>query len=161
MSARGSRAHPEDAPLVLPMTHADLPAVHAIAEACFATPWPAKVFREELERPWAHLRVLRPAHGRPICAFANFWLVRDEVHLHNVATHPDEREKGHARALMDDMLRIARQRRAEVVVLEVRRSNDAAIRLYRSLGFSPVGVRPRYYSDNDEDALVMVHHLLS
>ena len=74
----------------------------------------------------------------------------------NVATAPQHRRRGVARAVMEELLARGRHRRCSLATLEVRRSNEAAIGLYRSLGFRSVGVRPNYYVDEKEDALVMV-----
>jgi ribosomal-protein-alanine N-acetyltransferase len=73
-----------------------------------------------------------------------------------VATHADARRRGHAARLVSHVVDFARRHTCRYVALEVRRSNDAAIRLYRAHGFRPVGVRPRYYSDDGEDAIVML-----
>ncbi len=110
--------------------------------------------RAELERPWARLWVAREAaHG--VVAFVVAWHVTDEIHLLNVATRSDRRRRGIARAMLEALIAHAREVRARHVLLEVRRSNVAAIGLYRSLGFFAMGVRARYYPD-DEDAVEMV-----
>jgi [ribosomal protein S18]-alanine N-acetyltransferase len=110
--------------------------------------------RAELERPWARLWVAREA-GYGVVAFAVAWHVTDEIHLLNVATRTDRRRRGVARALLDALVAYAREVKARHVLLEVRRSNAPAIALYRSLGFFAMGVRARYYPD-DEDAVEMV-----
>lgn len=137
------------------MLSSDLSAVERIAERCFPVPWTRQEFEKELKRDYAVLRVLRPALGEPVCAFANYWHIGDELQLMNVATLPEHQRRGHGRALMIDLVQIARERRAKLVTLEVRRSNTAARTLYDSFGFRELGVRPRYYSDNGEDAIVM------
>jgi ribosomal-protein-alanine N-acetyltransferase len=137
------------------MLATDVDVVGLIARECFPVPWTRDEFEKELSRPYAHLRVLRPALGAPICAFMNFWCIGDEVQLMNVATLPQDRQKGYGRALMADLVQTARERRASLVTLEVRRSNGAARSLYRAFGFTDQGIRPRYYSDNGEDAVVM------
>ena len=111
---------------------------------------------EELEREWAYLEVLRERQkdGRSrVVAFCNYWLVRDEVHLLNIATHPDRRRNGHARALMSHVVDFAARHRCRYVTLEVRRSNQGAIDLYRQFAFQAVGIRPKYYVEDQEDAL--------
>lgn len=133
----------------------DIEAVMQIEAAAHPLPWSPRVFLEELSRPQAHIDLLRRRGDGLVVAFINFWAVLDEVHLLNVATHPAERRKGHARTVMAHMLDWARQQRCRLVMLEVRRSNDAARALYGSLGFVSVGVRPGYYADNREDALLM------
>jgi|HubBroStandDraft_1064217.scaffolds.fasta_scaffold19431_2 ribosomal-protein-alanine N-acetyltransferase len=110
--------------------------------------------RAELERPWARLWVAREA-GDGVVAFVVAWHVTDEIHLLNVATRSDRRRRGIARAMLQGLIAHAREVRARHVLLEVRRSNVAAIGLYRTLGFFAMGVRARYYPD-DEDAVEMV-----
>jgi ribosomal-protein-alanine N-acetyltransferase len=143
-------------PMVAPMTRLDLDEVCGIAEASFPVPWTRQVFEEELSRPFAALRVLRPTASSGISAFVSVWIVRDELHVLNLATHPAVRRRGYALTLMDDVLRWAQAQGVRYVTLEVRRSNAAAIRLYRALSFESIGIRPRYYADNDEDAIVMM-----
>jgi len=147
-------------PVILPMLAADLGAVERIAERCFPVPWSRAEFEKELRRDYAVLRVLRPSLDEPVCAFANYWHIGDELQLMNVATLPEMQRRGHGSALLADLIQIARERAAKLVTLEVRRSNDAARALYASYGFSELGVRQRYYSDNGEDALVMHLELL-
>ena len=92
-------------------------------------------------------------------AFVNYWLVRDEVHVLNVATHPEARRQGHAARLLEHVIAFANRNKCRYVTLEVRRSNAGAIRLYRKYGFRPVGVRPNYYVEDNEDAIVMLLEL--
>jgi ribosomal-protein-alanine N-acetyltransferase len=142
------------------MTAAELDEVLEIERHAFRSPWSRQLLAEELERAWARVDVLRRSElDRTIVAYINYWLVRDEVHLLNVAVHPDARRHGHGRALMRHLVDFARTNRCRYVTLEVRRSNLAAIELYRAVGFQAVGVRPRYYVDDDEDAIVMVLEL--
>lgn len=132
----------------------DLDMVMEIETLSFSSPWSRQVFIEELDRDFAFLKVLRTCSGR-VVAFINYWVVADEIHVLNVATHPDWRHQGLGRRLMQHAIRVGRQRSARLVTLEVRRSNQNALALYDSLGFLAVGVRPRYY-ENREDAIVMV-----
>jgi [ribosomal protein S18]-alanine N-acetyltransferase len=141
--------------VILPMLASDLPRVERIAECCFPVPWTRQEFEKELRRDYAVLRVLRPSLGEPVCAFANYWHIGDELQLMNVATLPELQRRGHGRSLLLDLLQTARERRVRLVTLEVRRSNAPARALYSSLGFRELGVRQRYYSDNGEDAIVM------
>ncbi len=111
---------------------------------------------KELARTWARLWVALPRRQAPPVGFLLAWHVADEVHLINVATHPDHRRRGIARQLMQTLLEFARRSRARLLVLEVRRSNRGAIQLYRAHGFSAMGIRRAYYADNGEDAVEMV-----
>jgi [ribosomal protein S18]-alanine N-acetyltransferase len=144
------------------MREADLDGVLAIEHGAYRSPWTRQIFAEELEREWARLEVLRErdADGRSrVAGFINYWLVRDEVHLLNLAVDPERRRRGHGRRLMEHLLCFARRQKCRYVTLEVRRSNRAAIDLYKSLDFAPVGVRRNYYVEDQEDALVMLLEL--
>ena len=110
--------------------------------------------KDELARPWSRLWVAREEDGT-VVGFAVSWHVADELHVLNVATREDRRRQGIARAVMAGVVEYARTQRMRHVLLEVRRSNRAALALYRSVGFFAMGVRARYYPD-DEDAVEMV-----
>ena len=109
----------------------------------------------ELAKTWASLTVARETPAAPAWAVLLTWSVADELHVINVATHPDFRRRGAARALLSEALTRAVRDRKRLVLLEVRRSNLAAISLYRSLGFTTHLVRRGYYADNSEDAIEM------
>jgi ribosomal-protein-alanine N-acetyltransferase len=109
----------------------------------------------ELERKLSLVWVLRLDPRQDPVGFLLAWHVVDELHLLEIATHPEMRRRGVARNLLLALLEQARSLHARLLLLEVRRSNEAAIRLYRSLGFRTTGVRRGYYADNSEDALEM------
>ena len=90
-----------------------------------------------------------------IVGFAGLWLMLDEAHITTICVASCERGRGLGELLLSHMLDISREIGAERVTLEVRVSNTVAQRLYRKFGFTTEGVRPRYYSDNNEDALIM------
>jgi len=138
-----------------PLELADLDAVMEIERLCFKSPWSRQVFAEEVARTWAHVDVLRNTATGRIVAFCNYWLVADEIHLLNLATHPQERRLGHASRLLAHVLEYGRRAACRLVTLEVRRSNEAAQRLYRRFAFKATGLRPKYYVDDAEDAAVM------
>ena len=129
----------------------DVPAVAALEGAA---PMDEQHLRDELARPWARIWVARDDDETPV-SFLIAWHVADELHVLNVATRVDRRRRGIARALLDEAVAYARTRGIKHVLLEVRRSNRAAIALYRTVGFFAMGVRARYYPD-DEDAVEMV-----
>ncbi len=132
---------------------ADLAAVEAIAHECFSDSFSTE---EELSRPWARLWAARTAAGAPLVGFLISWHVADELHVLNIATVPAMRRRGIARALMDASLAYSSECKIRIVLLEVRRSNRAAIKLYRGLAFTALGVRAGYYADNGEDAIEMI-----
>ena len=174
---------PEGLPYrVRPMRFKDVRKVSAIEHLSFPTPWPASAYRYELrqghpsyyfvleaqasqeavrdERPsqlGSRLRRLlsREENTPRLLGYGGFWLVRGEVHISTLAIHPDMRGKGLGELLFATMLREAITRGAEFATLEVRTSNLPAQNLYRKYGFAQVGLRPRYYTDNQEDALLM------
>ncbi|MGD0248952.1 MAG: ribosomal protein S18-alanine N-acetyltransferase [Candidatus Limnocylindrales bacterium] len=132
----------------------DLPAVHVIERESFRTPWPAHAYRQELENNrLAHYIVARC--GDEIVGFAGMWLLVDEAHVTTFATRQAWRRQGIGERLLLALLDLAVARGAHEATLEVRPSNTAARRLYGKYGFKVVGTRPRYYSDNNEDALIM------
>lgn len=143
---------------VAPMRSEDIDELMEIERASYRSPWARQVFLDELHRSWARVDVLREVEGGPLRAFANYWIVGEEVHLLNVAVHPAARRRGHARRLLAHLVDVARASGCRFLTLEVRRGNHGAIRLYRREGYRPVGIRPRYYDDG-EDAIVMILEL--
>ena len=141
--------------LIDPLTALDLDAVLTVEQRSFRDPWPRKVFEAELQHEWSYSYILRPAPDSPPVGHVVFWIVADEVQLLHVAVDPDWRGQGYGRALLERLLEQARVNEASRITLEVRRSNRAALRLYLSLGFQSVGLRPRYYASDGEDAIVM------
>ncbi len=137
-----------------PMTVADLDAVQRIERESFATPWPEHAYRSEIEMN--RLASYLVGHiGDEVVAYGGIWLMVDEAHITTVAVAPAWRRRGIGAAFVLALLDLARARGARDGTLEVRLSNIAARRLYERFGFRPVGIRPRYYSDNAEDALIM------
>jgi ribosomal-protein-alanine N-acetyltransferase len=141
------------------MTLADIPAVHRIEKASFPTPWPAYAFQQEIESNRLARYLVVSVHGE-LVAYAGVWLLVDEAHVTTFAVMPDWRERGIGGRLLMAVLRLAEDIGASVATLEVRLSNLPARRLYEKFGFRPVGIRPRYYSDNGEDALIMTTEAL-
>lgn len=136
------------------MTVADIPDVHEIERASFPVPWPAFAFRQELEMNRLARYLLVKAGGE-VVAYGGIWLMVDEAHVTTFAVLPAWRRMGIGGLLMVELMRVAHDVGASVATLEVRLSNEAARALYARFGFRPVGLRPRYYSDNGEDALIM------
>ena len=140
--------------VVEPMGLDDLPAVHAIERASFSSPWPPHAYQTELEtNRMAHYLVARI--GGQLVAYGGMWLMVDEAHITTFAVHPAWRRQRLGERLLLAFLDLAVDRGAHEATLEVRLSNIAARRLYEKYGFRPVGLRPRYYSDDHEDALIM------
>jgi ribosomal-protein-alanine N-acetyltransferase len=136
------------------MTLGDLPAVYVIERESFTTPWPSHAYRSELENNrLAHYVVARC--GDEVVGFAGMWLMVDEAHVTTFAVRRAWRRHGLGERLLVALLDLAMARGAREATLEVRPSNVPARRLYEKYGFRLMGLRPRYYSDNHEDALIM------
>ena len=147
-------ARPPVKVLIEPMRLEDLEAVHRIELASFSSPWPPNAYRSELETNRLASYLVARIGGR-IVAYGGMWLMVDEAHITTFAVHPAWRRQRIGERLLLAFLDLARDRHAREATLEVRLSNLAARRLYEKYGFRPVGLRPRYYSDNNEDALIM------
>ncbi len=138
------------------MVFEDVYQVLKIEKVSFSSPWSEKIFQNELRSPISVSYVAVSECPTPeVIGYINFWIVADELHLNNVAVHPEQRGTGIASALLERMLRTGKAEGAARATLEVRVSNSTAVRLYEKFGFSVMGRRPRYYSDTNEDALIM------
>jgi ribosomal-protein-alanine N-acetyltransferase len=136
------------------MTYADIPAVHAIERRSFSVPWPDDAYRNELATNRLASYVVARADDA-VVGFAGLWVMVDEAHVTTFAVDPRWRRRGIGERMLLALLDISVARHAREATLEVRLSNMPARRLYEKYGFRPVGIRPRYYSDNGEDALIM------
>ena len=134
---------------------ADLDAVAALEADTFTNPWTRDMLERELQQSdVARVYVVR-LPGQPVAAFCACWLVYDELHINTIAVAAQFRRQGLATALMNFLLAEGAAHGARRTFLEVRRSNEAAQRLYETLGFQATGVRKNYYSQPEEDALVL------
>ncbi|HEX3853911.1 MAG TPA: ribosomal protein S18-alanine N-acetyltransferase [Polyangiaceae bacterium] len=137
--------------LITRLTTQDLEPVRAILEPSELHVDLEAELNREIALPW----VLRETLADPPLAFLLAWSVADELHLLELACHPEHRRRGLARSLLSALVTYAREQRKRLVLLEVRQSNLAALALYESSGFQTTGVRRGYYSDTGEDALEM------
>ena len=147
-------ARPPVKVLIEPMRLDDLEAVHRIELASFSSPWPPNAYRSELETNRLASYLVARIDGE-IVAYGGMWLMVDEAHITTFAVHPAWRRQRIGERLLLAFLDVASARQAREATLEVRLSNISARRLYEKYGFRPVGLRPRYYSDDGEDALIM------
>lgn len=137
---------------IVPMREEHVPALAALEAVCFADPWSENALREELFNPCA--RFIVAVYKGEIAGYLGCHHIGDEGFIANVAVFPAYRRRGIGKALVaaaftDDLMRLT---------LEVRASNEAAIALYRSLGFVEEGRRPRFYSHPTEDALLYSYY---
>lgn len=133
----------------------DLDGVLHVEAESFTNPWTREMYAWELQnRSVCHIYVVRTDDCR-VAAFCAFWLVFDEIHINNVAVLPHFRGRGMGLTLMQHVLAEGRRLGARRATLEVRASNDAALRLYERLGFYVAATRRHYYSNPVEDALIL------
>jgi [ribosomal protein S18]-alanine N-acetyltransferase len=136
------------------MTLEDVPAVHEIDMLSFSLPWPERSFHFELTGNPVSRTWVAESSGR-IAAMLVLWLIVDEAHIATIATHPDFRRQGIGERLMIAALVSVRNEGAARAFLEVRAGNAAALAFYEKYGFVVAGLRPHYYKDNNEDAILM------
>ena len=127
---------------IRPMEDRDISTVEHIEKSIFSLPWSAKSFADAANTP---------ENVYLVCE----WTVLGEGNITNIAVSPSYRRSGVAEALLKELERRARLKDVTVFFLEVRQSNEAAKRLYEKLGYSPIGVRKRFYEKPVEDAIVM------
>jgi ribosomal-protein-alanine N-acetyltransferase len=137
----------------------DVARVMEIEQEGFLHPWSRELIERELGHAWSQVLLAEDGEGGPVVGYIVFWLVHDEVHVLNVATALAVRRRGIGRALMEAAEGEGRRRGARIATLEVRRSNVPALSLYLAIGYRQVGVRPNYYVEENEDAIVMVKSL--
>ena len=107
----------------------------------------------ELDNKFAKYVVLK--NGNSVVGYGGMWVIIDEAHITNVAVHPDARGLGAGDIIVDALFRICRKHKVTGITLEVRSSNFVAINLYEKHGFVKESIRPHYYEDNKEDAVIM------
>ncbi|MGG5254745.1 ribosomal protein S18-alanine N-acetyltransferase [Neobacillus sp. SM06] len=136
------------------MREEDIDQVVEIEQASFTTPWSREAFYNEMHHNKFAVYIVIEQHKRLI-GYCGVWIVADEAHVTNVAILPEHRGKKLGETLMRNLMNLARDRGAKTMTLEVRVSNFIAQSLYRKLGFKDGAIRRNYYTDNQEDALVM------
>ncbi len=136
------------------MREADLDVVTELEAQAYSQPWNAHVFAEELSQPSRTYIVIEDQ--TEVLGYAGLMVVGTEAHVTTVVVHPDRREDRLGTRLMLALAAEAIEQGAKSMTLEVRVSNEAAQRLYRRFGMAPVGMRKKYYQD--EDAMIMWVH---
>ena len=132
---------------------ADLDAIEGIEQRAYSTPWSRAMFASELAKPTSIC--LGAFEGSELVGYIVNSRYVDAWHVMNVAVHPDRQRRGIASRLLERLFELTRDDERRGYTLEVRVSNEGAIRLYESIGFESRGIRRGYYTDNREDALIM------
>jgi ribosomal-protein-alanine N-acetyltransferase len=131
----------------------DIDAIEGIEQQAYPTPWSRSMFASELAKPTSIC--LGAFEGSDLVGYVINSRYVDAWHVMNVAVHPRQQRRGVATALLERLFELTRGDERRGYTLEVRVSNDDAIRLYEKLGFESRGIRRGYYTDNREDALIM------
>ena len=140
--------------LIERMRHSDIPAVQEIEREIFLSPWPRNAYASELsQNRQAHYFVLR--EGGTIVGYGGLWRVADEAHITTIGVRAQSQRQGLGTGMFAALVQRSYELGARWITLEVRASNDHAIRLYERFGFKAIGRRRGYYTDNGEDAVVM------
>ena len=137
---------------IRPMNEGDLYAVQAIEQSSFSTPWRLEHFQHEIAAPYSFPFVAE--HNGIIVGYVCLMSLFEEAQILDIAVAPEQRGKGIARILMDHAISVAREKGAEVLALEVRSTNVAAITLYERCGFVRTGIRSNYYEGVDNAVLM-------
>lgn len=133
----------------------DLPGVIQIDRMSFSLPWPEQTYRYEISANRAARCLVAETEDKKIAAMIVSWTVVDELHVATFATHNEYRRRGVGSQLLTEALHDGRRLGMRRAFLEVRAGNEAAQAMYRKFGFQVTGRRPKYYRDNDEDAILM------
>lgn len=135
------------------MNEMDIDGVLAVEEEAFTTPWSRMGFVTEMKNELSYYLVM--VDSGKIIGYAGMWLIVDEAHVTNVAILSAYRGQKLGEKLMGALIEHAKNRGALSMTLEVRTSNDVAQRLYAKFGFVSRGIRRKYYTDTQEDAMIM------
>ena len=135
------------------MRYEDVDRVAQLDVICFPTPWSLSAYATEVNNPSGYYIVAKI--GGKIVGYAGEWLIMDEAHITTIGVDPEYRGKKIGENMLINLLEEAIHRGARRATLEVRRTNTVAQNLYVKYKFKAVSVRPGYYTNNNEDALVM------
>jgi ribosomal-protein-alanine N-acetyltransferase len=145
--------------LIRPMHLDDLKQVQAIDRVSFSMPWPPSSYRYELEENYFSFLYVAETHLQAgvsrVVGMIVVWMIMDEAHIATLAVLPEFRRRGISQRLLTVALKESIRRGARLATLEVRAQNKIAQALYHRFQFIVIGRRPRYYQDNQEDALLM------
>ncbi|MEG2638274.1 MAG: tRNA (adenosine(37)-N6)-threonylcarbamoyltransferase complex dimerization subunit type 1 TsaB [Clostridiales bacterium] len=136
-----------------PLNEGDIHDLLEVEQGSFPRPWTEKMFLDELKNEFAHYWIIR-TEGK-LSAYGGFWRIGNECHITNIAVHPDYRHLGQGTLMVEYILTKIKETGSVAATLEVRISNEKAIAIYEKAGFERSGIRPKYYEDDGEDALIM------
>lgn len=135
------------------MRKEDIPEASRIERLSFPNPWSSNIFSVELEKENFAFYYVMEYHSR-LVAYGGYWKIKNEAHLVTFAVHPAFRRKGLGSRLLEYLLEEAKNQNLDKITLEVRYSNLIAQKFYQRFGFKKIAIRPQYYADTNEDAIV-------
>lgn len=135
------------------MIEEDIEGVLEIERQCFETPWSLNAFKMELKSDIALYIVAR--YEDKVVGYGGLWNILNEGHITNIAVSEEFRNKGIGSKILSELIEVSKSKNTSSMTLEVRRNNESAKHLYKKYGFEEAGVRPKYYADNNEDAIIM------
>jgi ribosomal-protein-alanine N-acetyltransferase len=138
---------------IYPMDVSSIKSIININQLSFPISWSLDSLQSELDNKFAKYVILKK--GSSIVGYGGMWIIIDEAHITNIAVHPAVRGTGAGDIIVEALFRICRKQKVTAITLEVRSSNFIAINLYEKHGFEKVSIRPHYYEDNREDAVIM------
>ncbi|ASS90006.1 MULTISPECIES: ribosomal protein S18-alanine N-acetyltransferase [Aeribacillus] len=136
------------------MTVEDIHRVYEIEQLSFSVPWTKESFYRELVHNHFATYLVIEYEGK-VVGYCGLWVIVDDGQITNIAISPAYRGKKLGETLLRSVLNVAKEKGAKTVTLEVRVSNTVAQSLYKKLNFEPIGIRENYYTDNQEDAILM------
>lgn len=143
------------------MAMEDLDEILDIEKSSFPKPWTRDVFVRELQIPISRnlvATVCKDLHDE-IAGYVTYWVVAGELQVHKICVREDLRKSGVASRLMAEMIRLSCREGAGLCTLEVGQSNEGAKRLYEKFGFEVIEIRPQYYAESGEDAMILCANL--
>ena len=136
------------------MREEDLDRVMEIEKEAFTPPWSREAFLLELTKNLLAKYIVVLVDGE-VVGYGGIWLILDEGHITNIAVDQKHRGLGIGNRLLEGLIQLCIDRNIRAMTLEVRKSNEIAKSLYKKYGFQEYGIRPKYYQDNNEDAIIM------
>lgn len=132
----------------------DIDQIVEIEKECFATPWSRDAFLTEVHENKLARYVVAELEGK-VAGYGGMWIIINEGHITNIAVKEEYRGLGIGNRIVESLIYYCASKDIQNMTLEVRKSNMVAQNLYKKYGFVEYGIRPRYYSDNNEDAVIM------
>ena len=140
--------------LIREMEEKDLDRIMEVEKSAFTTPWSRNAFLIEIKNNQLAKYVIAEVDGRPV-AYGGIWLILDEGHITNIAVDKDFRGLGIGKKILEALIDICMKDEILAMTLEVREDNEPAKMLYKKYGFIEYGIRPNYYVEDNQDAIVM------